>query len=216
MILGSKSNIRAWYKFDGNANDSSGNAYNGTVTGATLTTDKWGNTNSAYQFTGASTDEISFPTSMGFFGTSDFSIELFYQITDLTVPASEMIINIFNSATEVLRFGVSAGGSAIFMKIMNNFVSGGAGANADTNWKVYYIVGGTSNVARGENAGNYIESNETDFSSTITSFKLGWESNSPDRKSADMKVAEFKLSNYKKSKLQQLWNYRTHNYRKAI
>ncbi len=42
----------ASYKFDGNANDNSGNNLNGTVTGATLTTDRFGFPNSAYQFDG--------------------------------------------------------------------------------------------------------------------------------------------------------------------
>ncbi len=42
----------AYYPFSGNANDMSGNGYNGTVNGATLTTDRFGNANSAYAFNG--------------------------------------------------------------------------------------------------------------------------------------------------------------------
>lgn len=42
-----------YYKFEGNANDSSGNGYNGTVSGAVLSTDRRGFSNSAYQFNGA-------------------------------------------------------------------------------------------------------------------------------------------------------------------
>lgn len=42
----------AYYPFSGNANDVSGNGYNGTNNGATLTTDRFGNTNSAYSFNG--------------------------------------------------------------------------------------------------------------------------------------------------------------------
>ena len=44
----------AYWGFTGNANDSSGNAHNGTVNGATLTTDRFGNANSAYSFNGSS------------------------------------------------------------------------------------------------------------------------------------------------------------------
>jgi hypothetical protein len=44
----------AWYPFTGNAIDSSGNGNNGTVNGATLTTDRFGNTNKAYLFDGKS------------------------------------------------------------------------------------------------------------------------------------------------------------------
>lgn len=47
-----------WWSFSGNANDSSGNLKNGIVTGATLTTDRFGNSNSAYSFNNIS-DNIS-------------------------------------------------------------------------------------------------------------------------------------------------------------
>ncbi len=40
----------ALYTFNGNANDSSGNGHHGTVDRATLTTDRFGNPNSAYMF----------------------------------------------------------------------------------------------------------------------------------------------------------------------
>jgi hypothetical protein len=46
-----------WWPFNGNANDESGNGYNGTVNGATLTTDRNGNANKAYSFNG---NNISF------------------------------------------------------------------------------------------------------------------------------------------------------------
>lgn len=42
----------AYYPFDGNAKDMSGNGNDGTVSGATLTTDRFGNANSAYSFDG--------------------------------------------------------------------------------------------------------------------------------------------------------------------
>jgi hypothetical protein len=42
----------AYYPFSGNANDGSGNGNHGTANGATLTTDRFGNTNSAYSFDG--------------------------------------------------------------------------------------------------------------------------------------------------------------------
>lgn len=40
----------AYWSFNGNANDASGNGLNGTVTGASLTTDRFGVANSAYNF----------------------------------------------------------------------------------------------------------------------------------------------------------------------
>ncbi|NBV09794.1 MAG: hypothetical protein EBS09_11940, partial [Flavobacteriia bacterium] len=41
-----------WWPFNGNANDESGNGNNGTVNGATLTQDRFGNGNQAYSFDG--------------------------------------------------------------------------------------------------------------------------------------------------------------------
>ena len=52
----------AWYKFNGNAGDSSGNANHSTVNGPTLTSDRFSNTNGAYLFNGAG-DNISVPAS---------------------------------------------------------------------------------------------------------------------------------------------------------
>ena len=49
-----KDGLVAYYPFTGNANDSSGNRINGTVQGASLTTDRFGNLNSAYNFNGSS------------------------------------------------------------------------------------------------------------------------------------------------------------------
>jgi hypothetical protein len=43
----------AYYPFNGNANDESGNGNNGTVNGATLTTDRFGVTDKAYSFNGS-------------------------------------------------------------------------------------------------------------------------------------------------------------------
>lgn len=45
--------MNAWYKFDGNCNDSSGNNHNLTNLGATLAEDREGNPNSAYYFDGS-------------------------------------------------------------------------------------------------------------------------------------------------------------------
>lgn len=49
----------AYYDFNGNANDITGNGNNGTPFGATLTTDRFGNPNSAYSFNGT-TDYIDY------------------------------------------------------------------------------------------------------------------------------------------------------------
>jgi hypothetical protein len=47
------SGLVAYYPFTGNADDSSGNGNHGTVNGATLTTDRFGNLSNAYNFNGS-------------------------------------------------------------------------------------------------------------------------------------------------------------------
>ena len=54
----------AWYKFDGNANDLSGNGNNGVVHGATLATDRFGNANGAYSFDGDDWIEVANSVSL--------------------------------------------------------------------------------------------------------------------------------------------------------
>ena len=51
-FAGINDGLVAYYPFSGDASDASGNGHDGTVYGATLTTDKNGNNNSAYNFDG--------------------------------------------------------------------------------------------------------------------------------------------------------------------
>ncbi|MEN9994069.1 MAG: hypothetical protein RL762_726 [Bacteroidota bacterium] len=62
-----------YWPFCGNANDASGNGNNGLVNGATLTTDRFGNSGSAYSFDGVD-DYISVPNSPALNLIGDFSI----------------------------------------------------------------------------------------------------------------------------------------------
>ena len=56
--------LMAYYPFNGNANDESGNGLNGTVNGATLTTDRFGNGNSAYGFDALKSNFIATTNSL--------------------------------------------------------------------------------------------------------------------------------------------------------
>ena len=58
------SGLVGYWPFCGNANDYSGYGNNGAVNGATLTTDRFGNTNSAYNFDGSDFISISNSTSL--------------------------------------------------------------------------------------------------------------------------------------------------------
>ena len=62
-----------YWPFNGNSNDVSGNAHNGTSNGSTLTTDRFGTSNSAYSFNGAN-NYISIPNTSSLSGFSDITI----------------------------------------------------------------------------------------------------------------------------------------------
>lgn len=66
-----------YYPFSGNANDASGNGYNGTVTGATLIPNRFGSLNSAYHFNGLHYITTTFP---GVLGNADRSISFWAKI----------------------------------------------------------------------------------------------------------------------------------------
>ena len=72
------SGLVAWYPFSGNANDGSGNGNNGTNYGASLTTDRFGNSNTAYSLDGIS-NFISVPNSSSL-NPSDITINLWINI----------------------------------------------------------------------------------------------------------------------------------------
>ncbi len=62
-----------YWPFNGNANDESGNGNNGTVNGATLTADRFGNSNSAYSFDGNDWIEVFYNQILNF-GTNSFTL----------------------------------------------------------------------------------------------------------------------------------------------
>ncbi len=67
-----------YWPFCGNANDASGNGNNGTVNGATLTTDRFGVANKAYSFDGNGLQNIT-TNYTGILGQNERSISLWFQ-----------------------------------------------------------------------------------------------------------------------------------------
>jgi hypothetical protein len=78
----------AYYPFCGNANDQSGNGLNGVVNGATLTLDRFGNTNSAYNFNGTS-DFIKVLDNDLLDFTNQLTVSVWVQIPDYTFSAGD-------------------------------------------------------------------------------------------------------------------------------
>jgi gliding motility-associated-like protein len=73
-----------WWPFTGNVNDLSVNTNNGTVTGATLTADRFGNPNNAYSFNGTSANYIDVPHNASF-DVSNVTISAWYNAIDYGV-----------------------------------------------------------------------------------------------------------------------------------
>lgn len=75
----------AFYPFNGNANDESGNLHNGTVQGASLATDRNGNLNKAYSFDGVN-DYISVAHNSALNLIGNFSISVWYKSDGCLTP----------------------------------------------------------------------------------------------------------------------------------
>ena len=76
--------LLAYYPFNGNANDTSGNGNNGSVFGATLNTDRFGNLNSAYSYNGinAFVSTNFMPPTLN----QSRTISLWFNAEDATMP----------------------------------------------------------------------------------------------------------------------------------
>ena len=147
------SNLIAYYPFSGNANDSSGNGYDGTISGdPQLTTDRFGNSNSAYIFDGNG-DWIYFgtdtlPANNGNSETDAFTISVWAQsFEDLTM--------------DLFAYGgmVSCGGgkygaivrlasSIQFNSCNRGFNTPTGGTNNDGQWHHYVVTWNGSNARR--------------------------------------------------------------------
>ncbi|MEO6135153.1 MAG: LamG domain-containing protein, partial [Ginsengibacter sp.] len=111
--------LKAYYPFSGNANDVSGNGFNGVPQGnMQLTTDRFGNANSAYQFDGID-DEI-IVTDNGQLSSPAFSICYYFttESSDLQVCVGK--INYTTGYAATFNSGVYPTGPSAFFGTMNS------------------------------------------------------------------------------------------------
>jgi hypothetical protein len=80
-----------WWPFNGNANDESGNGNNGTVNGATLTNDRFGNVGKAYFFNG-SNNYITAGTNNFPSGNQQRTISIWFKINNYPKPDTTYIL----------------------------------------------------------------------------------------------------------------------------
>ena len=124
-----------WWPFNGNANDESGNGNNGTVNGATLTTDRFGNANQAYGFDGVN-DIISLQNSSNFNFNNGKAISFWVKINAFPISGESILIsqqsssstsaigfNISVSSSGKLNYRIGNGSSTTYSGVLNNSVS---------------------------------------------------------------------------------------------
>ncbi len=100
-----KNGLVACYPFNGNANDATGNGHNGTVNGASLTTDRFGKANSAYNFDGSSYIQLSNPDD---FKTNTYTYSAWVNASTLPVSGEfNSVIGV--SSGQVLGLGYLSG-----------------------------------------------------------------------------------------------------------
>lgn len=99
----------AHYPFSGNANDATGNNLNGTVNGATLTTDRDGISNSAYNFDGNDYISVADNSLLDFAADQDFSISLWAWVspTQILDGGINDIIRKWSGDHQGYPFGIS-------------------------------------------------------------------------------------------------------------
>jgi hypothetical protein len=155
-----------WWPFNGNANDESGNNNNGTVNGASLTSDRFGNVAKAYSFDGVNDYILCSPNQVNLNGNS-FSWSLWLKNNSLSIGALYIAQGTTNSnngfhlgftSNSIFRFGfynndLDANTSNTDL---NNWFFYAGTYDASTNQRKLYINGvlNSSDIAFADYIGN--------------------------------------------------------------
>jgi hypothetical protein len=114
-----------WWPFNGNANDESGNGNNGTVNGATLTNDRFGNQNSAYSFEGSSNISLN---NVSLSNVTKYSYTGWFKKASTTINQGANLISMSNPCNGPGGLRVGIGGN-------NQFCFGAEFQSCSSVWK---------------------------------------------------------------------------------
>ena len=93
--------LAAWYSFDGNANDQSGNGHDGTVQNAMLCPDRFNQSSSAYYF-GGSNQQIICSNDTSLTNHTDFSVSAWFSVDNRATGWQQNVIisniGVFNAS----------------------------------------------------------------------------------------------------------------------
>lgn len=124
--LNNSSRLVAWYPFNGNANDESGNGSNPTYigSGVTLTSDRFGNPDNAYYFDGEAGSYIRMPADK--FPTTDRTISFWFnadQVENHPTPLSYGGDVCHNSVLMIINKGDYPNAYTVLSHCATNFIS---------------------------------------------------------------------------------------------
>ncbi len=149
-----------WWPFNGNANDESGNGNNGTVNGATLTTDRNGVANKAYSFDGVN-DYILLANSGAISFSNGISFSAWVKTQDIRNSS------IVDKETNCVSYGyrISTRNNGDFWAEHSCYGNGqpgayGAIANSNYSTNTWYFIVGTLDLLSGNSI--YINGNIVD------------------------------------------------------
>jgi hypothetical protein len=115
------SGLVGWWPFNGNANDESGNGNNGTVDGATLTTDRNNNVNKAYSFDGVN-DQINGSANNFPIANTARSLSVWFNVPQLPLPGNSFVLINYGQLNNnnACGIGVTNDGLAFFSWLAPN------------------------------------------------------------------------------------------------
>jgi hypothetical protein len=135
-----QSGLVAQWNMDGNARDASPYANNGTVTAATLTTDRKGIANSAYSFNG-STSKISANDAASLDLPNDFSVSVWLKPGTSSMPTNTRVVGKSDGTFQNYLLSYNSANKMRFITYIGSTQTlvGNTNINDTTKW--YHIVG---------------------------------------------------------------------------
>ena len=170
-----------YWPFNGNANDESGNANNGTVNGAVLTTDKSGKNNSAYSFSPSASSNINIPNSSSLQFNGAISISVWFNSTNLPSPTSYILSKGSDGGTPNSWVLPTYPNGSISFDLFNNtgtansmFTGSGTGAIINNEWVNFIFTLDATSGKCYKNGQLILTKNSSSFNlSNIYDIKIG-------------------------------------------
>ena len=163
--------LAAWYPFNGNANDESGNGNNGAVNGATLTTDRFGNPDAAYSYDGNDWIQVPHHSSIDFDNTDSFSVSVWINRDDYTDQGQSVLEKWYSTQFGPYPYQIRTGWLGTSFSFSSGSFDGSGGQTVSTDGGVANVDNHIVLVYNNGNRKLYVDGIEVDdTTSSIGSF----------------------------------------------